>query len=93
LNNNCSSPKLIHLDISTQKDLSKLDLIELQDMKYLSPESILTSNPIDERSMIFCIGLIICELIMGKSLITANTKMNYMYELCKLFPEEKIEKQ
>lgn len=41
--------------------------------------------------MIFAVGLIISELILGKPLLTANTKINYIYEMCKLFPEERIE--
>ena len=56
----------------------------------MSPEQILTSKEIDERSLIFNTGLIICDLILGKSLITANTKMHYIYEICRLFPEENI---
>jgi hypothetical protein len=60
-------------------------------MRYSSPESVLTSKDIDERSMIFAVGLIISELILGKPLLTSNTKMNYIYEMCKLFPEETID--
>lgn len=41
--------------------------------------------------MVFAVGLIISELILGKPLLTANTKINYIYEMCKLFPEERIE--
>jgi hypothetical protein len=52
---------------------------------------VLTSKGIDERSMIFAVGLMISELILGKPLLTANTKINYIYEMCKLFPEERIE--
>jgi hypothetical protein len=43
--------------------------------------------------MIFAVGLLISELILGKPLLSANTKMNYIYEMCKLFPEESIEPQ
>jgi hypothetical protein len=43
--------------------------------------------------MIFAVGLLISELILGKPLLSANTKMNYIYEMCKLFPEEAIEQQ
>ena len=38
----------------------------------------------------FNIGLIICDLIQGKSLITANTKMQYIFEMTRLFPEEQL---
>ena len=72
------------------RDLTKLDLVELQDLRYSSPESVLTSKDIDERSLVFAAGLLISELILGRPLLTANTKMNYIYELCKLFPEESI---
>jgi hypothetical protein len=37
--------------------------------------------------MVFGIGLLISELILGRPLLSANTKMNYMFELCRLFPE------
>ena len=78
LDHNYTSIKLAHLE-TMPKDLSKLDLVELQDLRYLSPEQVLTTKEIDERSLVFNAGLIICDLILGKSLITANTKMNYMY--------------
>jgi hypothetical protein len=64
--------------------------VELQDLRYSSPEVVLTSKEPDERSTIFGVGLLITELILGRPLLTANTKMNYMYELCKLFPEEQV---
>ena len=82
---------MAHLEAFAHRDLSKLDLVELQDLRYSSPESVLTSKDIDERSMIFAAGLIISELILGKPLLTANTKINYIFELTKLFPEEKLE--
>lgn len=71
--------------------MTQLDLAELQDLKYMSPEQVFTSRPIDERSTIFCVGLLIAELFIGQPLLRANTKINYMYELCQLFPDEKIE--
>lgn len=77
--------KLAHLE-TIPKDLSKLDLVELQDLRYMSPEQVLTTREIDERSLVFSAGLLICDLVLGKSLINAKTKMNYMYELCRLFP-------
>lgn len=40
--------------------------------------------------MVFNIGLIICDLIQGKSLITAHTKMQYIFEMTRLFPEERL---
>ena len=82
--------KVAHLEAFASRDLTKLDLVELQDLRYSSPESVLTSKDIDERSLMFAAGLLISELILGRPLLTANTKMNYIYELCKLFPEESI---
>lgn len=78
---------MAHIEAFANRDLSKLDLVELQDLRYSSPESVLTSKDIDERSMVFATGLIIAELILGKPLLTSNTKINYIFELCKLFPE------
>lgn len=78
--------KIAHLDVYNNRDLTKLDLVELQDLRYSVPEVVLTSKDIDERSMVFAIGLIISELILGKPLLNGNTKINYIYEMCKLFP-------
>jgi hypothetical protein len=82
--------KIAHLEAFANRDLTKLDLVELQDLRYSSPETVLTSKDIDERSLVFAAGLLISELILGRPLLTANTKMNYIYEMCKLFPEESI---
>jgi len=71
--------KIAHLDAYNNRDLTKLDLIELQDLRYSVPEVVLTSKDIDERSMVFAIGLIISELILGKPLLSSNTKINYIY--------------
>jgi hypothetical protein len=43
--------------------------------------------------MVFAAGLIIAELILGKPLLTSNTKINYIFELCKLFPEERLDQE
>ena len=72
--------KIAHLDAYNGRDLTKLDLVELQDLRYSVPEVVLTSKDIDERSMVFAIGLIISELILGKPLLNGNTKINYIYE-------------
>lgn len=90
ISNNFLTIKMAHIEAYANRDLSKLDLVELQDLRYSSPESVLTSKEIDERSMVFAAGLIIAELILGKPLLSSNTKMNYIFELCSLFPEEKI---
>ena len=39
--------KMAHLEAFAPRDLSKLDLVELQDLRYSSPESVLTSKDID----------------------------------------------
>lgn len=90
VSSNFLTVKIAHLEAFASRDLTKLDLVELQDLRYSSPETVLTSKDIDERSLVFAAGLLISELILGKPLLTANTKMNYIYELCKLFPEESI---
>jgi hypothetical protein len=43
--------------------------------------------------MVFAAGLIIAELILGKPLLSSNTKINYIFELTKLFPEEKLDQE
>jgi hypothetical protein len=39
--------KIAHLDAFNHKDLTKLDLVELQDLRYSVPEVVLTSKDID----------------------------------------------
>ena len=43
LDNNFNSIRMAHLE-TQPKDLSKLDLVELQDLRYLSPEQVLTTK-------------------------------------------------
>ena len=90
VSSNFLTVKVAHLEAFASRDLTKLDLVELQDLRYSSPETVLTSKDIDERSLVFAAGLMISELILGRPLLTANTKINYIYEMCKLFPEESI---
>lgn len=59
VNENYHLIKIAHLDAYNQRDLAKLDLVELQDLRYSVPEVVLTSRDIDERSMVFGVGLII----------------------------------
>lgn len=40
---NFNTIKLAHLEV-VNKDITKLDLVELQDLRYLSPEQVLTSK-------------------------------------------------
>jgi hypothetical protein len=91
ISSNFLTLKIAHIEAFANCDLARLDLVELQDLRYSCPESVLTSKAVDERSLIFAVGLIVTELILGKPLLTANTKINYIYELCKLFPEERID--
>lgn len=52
--------KVAHIEAFAVRDLSKLDLAELQDLRYTSPEVVLTSKEPDERSTIFGAALLIC---------------------------------
>lgn len=47
VNSNYLTLKIAHIEAFANRDLSKLDLVELQDLRYSSPESVLTSKGID----------------------------------------------
>jgi ferredoxin-fold anticodon binding domain-containing protein len=59
ISSNLLTLKIAHIEAFANSDLSKLDLVELQDLRYSCPESVLTSKGVDERSLIFAVGLII----------------------------------
>ena len=44
---------------SGQRDVTKFDLVESHDMRYVAPENILTSKAVDERSNVFTVGCIL----------------------------------
>ena len=89
---NKNNLKLYHFETFSEKDLTELDLTELQDMRYLAPEEVLTKKAYDERSLIFSVGLIISELILGQPLLTAKNKLEYIYQLTNLFPNDRVDK-
>ena len=41
----------------------------------------------------FSIGCILCELLLGKPLIQAKNKLDYMYIVCGLYPKQKMDGQ
>jgi hypothetical protein len=67
-------------------------MTELQDMRYIAPEEVLTKKGCNEKSLIFSIGLIICEVILGEPLINAKNKLEYIYQLTHLFPNDRVDK-
>lgn len=46
-------------------------------------------NPLEAN--VFTIALIICELMLGRSLIIAKSKLDYMYVICGLFPKQRFD--
>lgn len=81
--------KLVHILSLGDQDTNGLDL--QQDYKYFAPEVNL-SNKIEnpEISIVFTLGCIICELLIGKPLIPAKSKIDYMYIVCGLWPKQNI---
>lgn len=67
--------------------------VEPPDYKYFAPEMTLNSNAEEvlEESSVFALGCIICELLLGKPLIQAKNKLDYMYIICGLYPKQKID--
>ena len=59
ISSNYHSIRMAHIEAFANRDLSKLDLVELQDLRYSVPESVLTSKDIDERSLVFEAGLLL----------------------------------
>lgn len=60
LTNNKNSLKLYHFETLSEKDLTELDLTELQDLRYVAPEEVLSKKACREKSLVFAVALIIC---------------------------------
>jgi serine/threonine protein kinase len=69
--------------------------VEPPDYKYFAPEMTLNSKveEVPEEASVFALGCIICELLLGKPLISAKNKLDYMYIVCGLYPKQKLDGQ
>jgi len=68
--------------------------VDPPDYRYFAPETTLNgSGEVAEVSSVFSLGCIICELLLGKPLIPAKNKLDYMYIVCRLYPKQKLDGQ